>query len=123
MLCRIADVYDAMRSQRIYQKAFPTDRILAVLKRNDGTRFDQHLVRRFVQLIGRYPAGTLVRLTSGEIAVVLQVYAPDPFRPRVRVIVGRDGTRLDVPYDVTLWEPAGERSAPPAIAAPVDAAE
>jgi putative nucleotidyltransferase with HDIG domain len=123
MLCSIADVYDAMRSQRIYQKAFPTDRILAVLKRNDGRQFDQHLVRRFVQLIGIYPAGTLVRLTSGEIAVVLQVYAPDPFRPRVRVIVGRDGARLDIPYDVNLWEPAGERSAPPAVAAPVDAAE
>ena len=33
MLCSIADVYDAMRSQRVYQDAFPTDRILAVLKR------------------------------------------------------------------------------------------
>ncbi len=55
MLCSIADVYDAMRSQRHYQQAFPTDRILAVLKNNDGTQFDQHLVRRFVQLIGIYP--------------------------------------------------------------------
>ena len=32
MLCGIADVYDAMRSQRVYQEAFPTDRILAVLQ-------------------------------------------------------------------------------------------
>ena len=37
MLCSISDIYDAMRSQRTYQQAFPTDRILAVLKRNDGT--------------------------------------------------------------------------------------
>ena len=43
MLCGIADVYDAMRSQRVYQEAFPTDRILAVLQRNDGSQFDQHL--------------------------------------------------------------------------------
>src|SRR5262249_45933820 len=35
-LCGIADVYDAMRSQRVYQQAHPTDRILAVLQRNDG---------------------------------------------------------------------------------------
>ena len=55
MLCSIADVYDAMRSQRAYQEAFPTDRILAVLKRNDGLQFDQHLVRRFSQLMGIYP--------------------------------------------------------------------
>ena len=72
MLCSIADVYDAMRSQRQYQQAFPTDRILAVLKRNDGAQFDQHLVRRFVQLIGIYPAGNLVRLNTGEVAVVLK---------------------------------------------------
>ncbi len=64
MLCSISDIYDAMRSQRTYQQAFPTDRILAVLKRNDGTQFDQHLVRRFVQLLGVYPPGNLVRLTT-----------------------------------------------------------
>ena len=43
MLCGVADVYDAMRSQRHYQQAFPTDRILAVLQRNDGKQFDQNL--------------------------------------------------------------------------------
>jgi HD-GYP domain-containing protein (c-di-GMP phosphodiesterase class II) len=47
MLCSIADVYDAMRSQRLYQRSFPTDRILEVMRRNDGRQFDQHLVRRF----------------------------------------------------------------------------
>ena len=88
MLCSISDVYDAMRSQRAYQQAFPTDRILAVLKRNDGTQFDQHLVRRFVQLLGIYPPGNLVRLSTGEVAVVTQVHAPDPYRPRVRVLFG-----------------------------------
>jgi putative nucleotidyltransferase with HDIG domain len=119
MLCGISDVYDAMRSQRAYQQAFPTDRILAVLKRNDGTQFDQHLVRRFVQLLGIYPPGNLVRLSSGEIAVVTQVHAPDPHRPRVRVLIAKDGTRLDLPYDRNLWElgPDGNTTI---VEAPVD---
>ena len=65
MLCSIADVYDAMRSQRAYQQAFPSDRILEVMKRNDGQQFDQHLVRRFTQLLGIYPPGNLVRLDDG----------------------------------------------------------
>ena len=56
MLCSIADVHDAMRSQRAYQESFPTDRILAVLKRNDGMQFDQHLVRRFSAIDGDLPA-------------------------------------------------------------------
>jgi HD-GYP domain-containing protein (c-di-GMP phosphodiesterase class II) len=91
---RNCDVYDAMRSQRAYQQAFPTERILAVLRRNDGKQFDQNLVRRFVQLLGIYPPGTLVRLSSGEIAVVTQIHAPDPYRPRVRVLINKEGTRL-----------------------------
>jgi putative nucleotidyltransferase with HDIG domain len=123
MLCGISDVYDAMRSQRAYQQAFPTDRILAVLKRNDGTQFDQHLVRRFVQLLGIYPPGNLVRLTTGEIAVVTEAHAPDPHRPRVRVLFATDGSRLDLPYDRNLWEPARAGAEGDSIAAPVDAAD
>jgi putative nucleotidyltransferase with HDIG domain len=122
MLCGIADVYDAMRSQRAYQQAHPTDRILAVLKRNDGTQFDQNLVRRFVQLLGIYPPGNLVRLTSGEVAVVTQAHAPDPHRPRVRVLISKDGTRLDLPYDRNLWEGAHATSHD-SIVAPVDPSE
>jgi putative nucleotidyltransferase with HDIG domain len=122
MLCSIADVYDAMRSQRHYQKAFPTDRILAVLKRNDGTQFDQHLVRRFVQLIGIYPVGNLVRLNTGEVAVVMNVYAPDPYRPHVRVLIDREGKRIDLPYELNLWETGEDPLRPASVVAPLDPA-
>jgi len=121
MLCSIADVYDAMRSQRRYQQAFPTDRILAVLKGNDGSQFDQHLVRRFVQLIGIYPSGNLVRLNTGEVAVVRKVYAPDPYRPQVRVLIDRAGEPIDLPYDLNLWETSEDPQRPNAIVSPVDA--
>jgi len=104
MLCAISDVYDAMRSQRTYQQAYPTDRILAVLKRNEGAQLDQNLVRRFVQLLGIYPPGNLVSLSTGEVAVVLRVHAPDPHRPRVRVLFGANGGRLELPFERNLWE-------------------
>ena len=120
MLCSIADVYDAMRSQRHYQQAFPTDRILAVLKRNDGQQFDQHLVRRFVQLIGIYPTGNIVRLDTGDVAVVLNVHAPDPYRPQVRVLIDREGKRLDLPYELNLWEPSEDPRRPSSVVAPLD---
>jgi putative nucleotidyltransferase with HDIG domain len=123
MLCSIADVYDAMRSQRHYQQAFPTDRILAVLKRNDGTQFDQHLVRRFVQLIGIYPVGNLVRLNTGDVAVVMNVYAPDPYRPHVRVLIDRDGKRLELPYELNLWEASEDPQRPASVIAPLDPAD
>ena len=120
MLCGIADVYDAMRSQRIYQEAFPTDRILAVLQRNDGSQFDQNLVRRFAQLVGIYPVGNLVRLDTGDIAVVTKTYAPDPYRPRVRVIADKDGVLLERPYELSLW--TADEGQAQSVQAPLDPA-
>jgi hypothetical protein len=120
-LCGIADVYDAMRSQRVYQQAFPTDRILTVLQKNNGQQFDQHLVRRFVQLVGIYPAGNMVRLDTDEIAVVTKAYAPDPYRPRVKVLLGADRTALPRPYEINLWETHEGRA--DSVKAPLDPAE
>ena len=120
MICSIADVYDAMRSQRAYQQAFPTDRVLAVLKEHDGLHFDAQLVRRFVQLLGIYPPGTLVRLSSDAIAVVTRVHAPDPYRPRVKLLFAADGSRYDVPLDRNLWERSPDGSGQDSVVGPVE---
>jgi hypothetical protein len=110
-----------MRSQRVYQEAHPTDRILAVLQRNDGKQFDQNLVRRFVQLVGIYPVGNLVRLTTGDVAVVLKTYAPNPYRPRVRVLIDSTGKRIEHPMELNLWE--SREGDPQSIEAPLDPAD
>jgi putative nucleotidyltransferase with HDIG domain len=125
MLCAISDVYDAMRSQRVYQQAYPTDRILAVLKKNEGSQLDRNLVRRFTQLLGIYPPGNLVKLSTGEVAVVLRVHAPDPHRPRVRVLIDREGARLELSFERNLWEPQGDRPAEAleSVVSPVDPAD
>jgi len=123
MLCGIADVYDAMRSQRKYQQAFPSDRILTVLQKNDGSQFDPHLVRRFVQLLGIYPVGNLVKLNTDEIAIVLQAHAPDPYRPKVRVLFAADGNRLEIPRDVNLWETEADTKRASSVIAPLNPAD
>jgi putative nucleotidyltransferase with HDIG domain len=123
MLCSIADVYDAMRSQRAYQEAFPSDRILEVMKRNDGHQFDQHLVRRFTQLLGIYPPGNLVRLDDGALGVVIAVHAPEPFKPRVKVIKTPKGDMLPRPYEVNLWEVPADTHGPKSVNSPLDPAE
>ena len=123
MLCSIADVYDAMRSQRSYQQAFPTERILEVLKRNDGKQFDQHLVRRFVQLIGIYPVGSIVRLDTGEVGVVLtrlcagSVPAARARAHRPRGRAARAAVRAQSVGD------GRQSAAPKAIVAPLDPAD
>jgi hypothetical protein len=120
MICSIADVYDAMRSQRAYQQAFPTDRVLAVLKKDDGAHFDANLVRRFVQLLGIYPPGTLVKLQSDAIAVVTRVHAPDPYRPRVKLLFSPAGTPYDVPLERNLWERSPDGAPADSVIGPVE---
>jgi hypothetical protein len=87
---------------------------------------DQNLVRRFVQLLGIYPPGNLVVLSTGEVAVVLRVHAPDPHRPRVRVLFAADGARLDLPFERNLWEPQPEQRGEDGrehVVSPVDPAD
>ena len=123
MICSIADVYDAMRSQRAYQQAFPSERVLQVLRKDDGSQFDRYLVRRFVQLLGIYPPGNLVKLDTDEIAVVLKVHAPDPYRPRVKVLFDRNSRRYEVPLERNLWEIGPEGAPVGSVVAPVDPEE
>ena len=112
-----------MRSQRAYQQAFPTDRILEVLKRNDGKQFDQHLVRRFVQLIGIYPIGNLVRLNTNEIAVVRKIHAPDPYRPAgPRAVQPRRGAASICPTISICGRSSPSRTCRPSVVAPLDPA-
>ena len=123
MLCSIADVYDAMRSQRAYQKAQPSERVLAVLRKDDGSHFDRNLVRRFVQLLGIYPPGTLVKLKSDEVGVVMRVHAPDPYRPRVKVLFDKDRRPYDTPFEVNLWEATADDAPLGSVVAPAEESE
>jgi hypothetical protein len=63
-----------------------------------------------------------VRLNTGEIAVVTRVHAPDPYRPRVRVLFDAAGTRLDLPLERNLWE-RPEDAPEDTIVGPLDPAE
>jgi HD-GYP domain-containing protein (c-di-GMP phosphodiesterase class II) len=100
----IADAYDAMTSRRSYAVAHRQDEAVEVLAKNVGTAFDPVLVRMFTQMLGMYPPRSLVRLTTGEIGVVVKPNV-DMFAPWVRVITDADGAFLE-PFDVDLTDPS-----------------
>jgi len=82
----IADVYDAMTSERPYHKAIPAPEAMRWILQRAGELFDPHLVRTFVDSIGLFPVGSLVRLSSGELAVVADVNPAAIRRPRVLIV-------------------------------------
>ena len=103
----IADVYDALRSNRVYREGLPSDRIKSIMGKKDDPAFNQRLLRRFINLIGLFPIGTLVRLQSEEIGVVTHEHPTDPFRPQVKLIRDRAGNPVDEGTLVNTWEQDG----------------
>ena len=103
----IADVYDALRSTRIYRDGLPSERIRAIMTQKDSPAFNTNLLRRFINLMGLFPVGTLVRLNTEEVGVVTHEHPTDPFRPQVKVLLDLHGEAVEEPVLVNTWEADG----------------
>jgi HD-GYP domain-containing protein (c-di-GMP phosphodiesterase class II) len=98
----IADSFDALTSGRVYiKKPITPDEVMRKLMYQITTKFDAFLLKLFVNIIGIYPAGTLVLLSSDELAIVSANNQANLSRPRVRIIGDRSGPH-DTPVDIDL---------------------
>jgi putative nucleotidyltransferase with HDIG domain len=104
MIVSIADVFDALRSTRPYRKGLATDRIRNIMGEQGNPAFNQVLLKRFVNLMGLFPVGNLVRLNTEELAVVTAEHPTDPFRPQVKIITDNKGNVLETPLLTNTWE-------------------
>jgi len=120
MIVSIADVFDALRSNRTYREGMATVRIRSIMGEQGNPAFNQVLLKRFVNLMGLFPVGTLVRLTNGEIAVVTAEHPSDPFRPQVKIIVDRSNAVLETPVLANTWERDSGGEHPHAVVEAVD---
>ncbi len=80
----VCDVYDAITSNRPYKNAWDPAASLARMAQWTG-HFDPRVFQAFVKCVGIYPVGTLVKLQSGRLAVVLDQNTTALTQPRVRV--------------------------------------
>lgn len=79
----ICDVYDALTSERPYKTAWDPAESLARMASWRG-KLDRAVLAEFVQSIGIYPPGSVVRLESRRVAVVLENHSARPTTPVVR---------------------------------------
>ena len=107
----IADTYDAITTLRVYQHPVNPRAALTEMQKIVGTYLDGALVATFVEMMGKYPVGTLVRLDTNEVAVVYRPNPLDEEAPMVRILVEVNGTRLRVPREQSLVEQDGTRYA------------
>lgn len=88
----ICDVYDALTAPRVYRPvAMSPDRALGIMIENAGKDFDPILIKWFVNMIGVFPIGTLLRLDTGEWALVRKSNASGDVRRPVVLLLKSDG--------------------------------
>ncbi|MFW6015951.1 MAG: HD-GYP domain-containing protein, partial [bacterium] len=91
----IADVYDALSSDRIYRKSWSISDIIEFLIANVNTKFDFKFVEIFIRNIAIYPNGMTVVLSDGKKAIVKEQNKGYPLRPVVLPIEDSTGASFD----------------------------
>ena len=97
----MADIYHSLLSRRPHRGALRPHEAVEFIVAYSGDLFDPELVQVFARQIPQYPAGLVVRLSSGEIGIVSNPNVGHIARPIVRICV-EGGKPLTEPYDLDL---------------------
>jgi putative nucleotidyltransferase with HDIG domain len=90
-LISIVDAYDAITSNRCYQKARNHHLALGILWKGRDSQFNAEMVEAFISWIGWVSPGTVVKLTTGERAIVIMANSGNRLQPTVRILDEYDG--------------------------------
>jgi len=102
LMASIADVYDALTTERPYRPPLPPERALRIMHDMPVGSFELRLLSTFSEILGKHPPGTMMRLDSGDLAVVSRPNPNDPERPFVRILRQVDGGHALDPAEVDL---------------------
>lgn len=95
----IVDTFDALTSGRVYlKKSLETADVIKKMQYQMKVKFDEFLLKLFVNIIGVYPAGTMVLLSTDELAIILSNNETDKDKPYVKIL--GDHEKL---FDQPLW--------------------
>ena len=84
-MAKIVDSYDAITAERSYKSAKTPVSAFKILRSESGSVFDQDLVNEFIKCMGIHPVGTLVKMKSNKLGIVVKSNPVNPIAPSVNV--------------------------------------
>ena len=97
----VCDVYDALTSNRCYKNGWEPAEALRKMAEWKG-HFDERIFHAFVKTIGIYPSGTLVKLKSGRLAVVIEQTEKSLLTPLVKAFFSTKSNEPIMPEIINL---------------------
>lgn len=105
----IVDFYDGMVSHRgAKPNMIPHDAVRQLFLAGESGLFEKSLVEIMIRSIGVYPIGSLVRLNTGEQAVVIGANPQQRLKPLIKVISDPQGRSYPTPIHLDLANPASQ---------------
>jgi hypothetical protein len=114
-MAAIADSFSAMTNPRPYTDIVPAYQALQALVNLGRDYYHAPIVEQFIHAIGIFPIGSMVELSTGEVAVVVSHSKVRRLKPRVLIISGKDKTPLQTPATLDLLHPPASYETPPSI--------
>ena len=99
----VADVFDAITSNRTYRSKKLPSEALTIIEASSGIGFDDMVVEAFQRVIVKYPNGIVLQLSDMRRGVVARQNPDNPTRPFVRIFE-ENGQLLSATYEVSLVE-------------------
>jgi HD-GYP domain-containing protein (c-di-GMP phosphodiesterase class II) len=100
----IADVYDALISDRAYRPGMLPHQAYEILHGSANSHFDEEILQMFFKYIALYPIGTMVELSTGQIGIVTEIFPDLQTKPVVSVISDKYGNVVKTKEVVNLAE-------------------
>ncbi|MBM5574815.1 HD-GYP domain-containing protein [Deefgea sp. CFH1-16] len=110
-MAAVVDVYDAITSDRCYHVGMPATEGLRKLWEWSKFHFNPELVQAFMRTVGIYPVGSLVRLESGRLGIVIEQNEGSLLQPKLKVIFSAKSNTYITPIIVDLARPMGKGGA------------
>jgi HD-GYP domain-containing protein (c-di-GMP phosphodiesterase class II) len=85
----VVDVYDAITSDRVYHKGRTHLDAINVMNKMCGTHLDPDLTHKFIECLGIYPPGSIVEMSNGEIAIVVETNQKYRLKPKIILLLDK----------------------------------